>query len=269
MPRPTGELAWQRKATSKKPNQPLPGAWKRRARKGRSRVRGNSSTFALLAAGFFGVWGMSGPHRRAFAVACCAARSRSTTRPSSIRSRMLIGAGNAGRKASARCCRCSRLTGLAALAAPMALGGWLLVDEAARAEVRPAQSDRGLGKIFSINGPIQLGMSLAEDARRRRHRRLGDLESPQGRNARRSPPSRSHLALADADASDRRVLRHDDRRHVRWSPRSTCRINCGSSHKKLRMTQGRSEARAPRKRRRSARQGPDSPAAARRSRAAA
>ena len=52
------------------------------------------------------------------------------------------------------------LTALAALAAPMALGGWLLTTKPLSPKFGRLNPISGLGKIFSVQGPIQLGMSI-------------------------------------------------------------------------------------------------------------
>jgi flagellar biosynthesis protein FlhB len=119
------------------------------------------STFALLAAGFFGVWGMSGSIGEHFQNML---RASLTFDHAGIfeSSRMLIGAGAAAREGIYALMPILAFTGLAALLAPMALGGWQL--SAAGLEPKFSRLDpiAGLGKMFSINGPIQLGMSLAK-----------------------------------------------------------------------------------------------------------
>ncbi|MFP3567242.1 flagellar biosynthesis protein FlhB [Paraburkholderia sp. SIMBA_030] len=119
------------------------------------------STFALLAAGFFGVWGMSssiGEHlqgmlRTAFTFDHAGAFE---TR------RMMIGAGVASREGLYALLPILAFTGAAALLAPMALGGWLLSAKGLEPKFSRLDPIAGLGKMFSINGPIQLGMSLAK-----------------------------------------------------------------------------------------------------------
>ncbi|MGF6569864.1 flagellar biosynthetic protein FlhB [Paraburkholderia fungorum] len=119
------------------------------------------STFALLSAGFFGVWGMSGSIGEHFQGMLRA--SLTFDHASAFEtSRMLIGAGAAVREGFYALMPILAFTGLAALLAPMALGGWQL--SAAGLEPKFSRLDpiAGLGKMFSINGPIQLGMSLAK-----------------------------------------------------------------------------------------------------------
>jgi flagellar biosynthetic protein FlhB len=119
------------------------------------------ATFALLGAGFFGVWGLSGPigmhlqhlMRGAFTFDHAALFDKN---------RMLIGAANAGREGLMAVLPVLALTGLAAVAAPMALGGWLLSPNVFQFKPERLNPITGMGRIFSINGVIQLGMSLAK-----------------------------------------------------------------------------------------------------------
>ncbi|MEZ0605080.1 flagellar biosynthesis protein FlhB [Paraburkholderia sp. IW21] len=119
------------------------------------------STFALLAAGFFGVWGMSGSigeHlqrmlRSAFTFDHAGAFETH---------RMLIGAGAASREGLYALLPILAFTGAAALLAPMALGGWQLSAKGLEPKFSRLNPIEGLGKMFSINGPIQLGMSIAK-----------------------------------------------------------------------------------------------------------
>jgi len=76
--------------------------------------------------------------------------------------RMLIGAAGAGREGLMAVLPVLALTGLAALAAPMALGGWLLSPNVFQFKPERVNPIAGMGRIFSINGVIQLGMSLAK-----------------------------------------------------------------------------------------------------------
>jgi flagellar biosynthesis protein FlhB len=119
------------------------------------------STFALLAAGFYGVWGMSGSigdHLQNMLRASLTFNHASTFDTS----RMLIGAGAAGREGLYALLPILAFTGLAALLAPMALGGWLLSAKALEPKFGRLNPIQGLSRMFSINGPIQLGMSLAK-----------------------------------------------------------------------------------------------------------
>jgi flagellar biosynthesis protein FlhB len=119
------------------------------------------STFALLAAGFYGAWGMSssiGEHLQnmlraslTFDHAICFQTSR-----------MLIGAGAAGREGLYALLPVLGFTGFAALLAPLALGGWQLSAKGFEAKFSRLDPIAGFGRMFSINGPIQLGMSLAK-----------------------------------------------------------------------------------------------------------
>ena len=119
------------------------------------------ATFALLAAGFFGVWGLAGPigmhlqHMLRGAFTFDHAALVDTNR-------MLIGAGNAGREGFMAVLPILALTGLAAAIAPMALGGWLLSPKVFEVKLERLNPVAGIGRMFSINGVIQLGMSLAK-----------------------------------------------------------------------------------------------------------
>ena len=119
------------------------------------------ATFALLSAGFLGAWGMSatiGGHlqamlRGAFTFGHADAFDTS---------RMLAGAGVAAREGLLALLPVLALTGVAALLAPMALGGWLLSSKALEPKFSRLNPITGLGRIFSVTGPIQLGMALAK-----------------------------------------------------------------------------------------------------------
>ncbi len=76
--------------------------------------------------------------------------------------RMLIGAGAASREGLYALLPILAITGAAALLAPMALGGWQLSTKGLEPKFDRLNPIAGLGKIFSINGPIQLVMSLAK-----------------------------------------------------------------------------------------------------------
>jgi flagellar biosynthetic protein FlhB len=119
------------------------------------------STFALLAAGFFGVWGMSGSIGEHLQGMLRAAFTFDRAGAFETR-RMLIGAGVAGREGLYALLPVLAFTGAAALLAPMALGGWQLSAKGLEPKFNRLNPIAGLGKIFSINGPIQLGMSLAK-----------------------------------------------------------------------------------------------------------
>ena len=119
------------------------------------------STFALLAAGFFGVWGMSdsiSEHLQAMLRAAFTFDHAGAFETH----RMMIGAGAASREGLYALLPILAVTGAAALLAPMALGGWQLSTKGLEPKFERLNPIAGLGKIFSINGPIQLAMSLAK-----------------------------------------------------------------------------------------------------------
>ncbi|CAB3786631.1 Flagellar biosynthetic protein FlhB [Paraburkholderia ultramafica] len=119
------------------------------------------STFALLAAGFYGAWGMSGSigeHLQNMLRASLTFDHASSFETN----RMLIGAGVAGREGLYALLPILGFTGLAALLAPLALGGWQLSAKGLEAKFNRLNPIEGFGRMFSINGPIQLGMSLAK-----------------------------------------------------------------------------------------------------------
>ena len=119
------------------------------------------STFALLAAGFFGVWGMSGSIGEHLQGMLRAAFSFDHAGAFETR-RMMIGAGVASREGLYALLPILAFTGVAALFAPMALGGWQLSAKGLEPKFDRLNPIAGLGTMFSINGPIQLGMSLAK-----------------------------------------------------------------------------------------------------------
>lgn len=119
------------------------------------------STFALLAAGFFGVWGMSGSIGEHLQGMLRASFNFDHATVFETR-RMLIGAGAAGREGLYALLPVLAFTGAAALLAPMALGGWQLSSKGLEPKFNRLNPIEGLGKIFSINGPVQLGLSLAK-----------------------------------------------------------------------------------------------------------
>ncbi|TDG07917.1 flagellar type III secretion system protein FlhB [Paraburkholderia guartelaensis] len=119
------------------------------------------ATFALLSAGFYGTWMLSGTigeHLQAMMRGAFTFNHASAFETS----RMLIGAGVAAREGLMALMPVLALTGLAALLAPMALGGWLISTKALQPNFGRLNPMSGLGRIFSVNGPIQLGMSLAK-----------------------------------------------------------------------------------------------------------
>nr|WP_249190664.1 flagellar biosynthesis protein FlhB [Burkholderia sp. AU32357] len=119
------------------------------------------ASFALLAAGFYGAWLLAGPSgghlqamlRGAFTF------DRATAFDTH---RMLSAAGSASLEGFAALLPLLALTGVAALLAPMALGGWLISQKTFELKFDRLNPISGLGRIFSIQGPIQLGMSIAK-----------------------------------------------------------------------------------------------------------
>ncbi|MEA3118682.1 MAG: flagellar biosynthesis protein FlhB [Paraburkholderia sp.] len=119
------------------------------------------ASFALLAAGFLGVWGLAGPiaqHLQAML------RGAFTFDHAYVvdTNRMLIGAGAAGREGFFAAAPVLALTTLAALLSPMALGGWLLSTNALQFKPERVNPLTGMGRIFSVHGPIQLLMAIAK-----------------------------------------------------------------------------------------------------------
>lgn len=117
------------------------------------------ASFALLAAGFFGVWGLSGPiygHLQGIL------RGAFTFNHENVLDthQMMIGAANASKEGMLAMLPVLALTAAAALAAPMALGGWLITTKPLAPNFGLLNPISGLGKMFSSNGPIQLGMSM-------------------------------------------------------------------------------------------------------------
>jgi len=119
------------------------------------------ATVALVGAGIFGAWGMSGmigEHvqtmlRTAFTFDHAAVFDTK---------RALTGAGVVAREGAFALVPLLLLTGLAALLAPMALGGWLLSTKSIAVNFERLNPVAGIGRIFSINGVIQLGLSFAK-----------------------------------------------------------------------------------------------------------
>ncbi|WP_321901590.1 flagellar biosynthesis protein FlhB [Paraburkholderia tropica] len=119
------------------------------------------STFALLSAGFFGIWllsGTIGEHLQAMLRGALTFNHDSAFETK----RMLTGAGVASREGLMALFPVLALTGAAALLAPMALGGWLFSTKSLELKFDRLNPISGLGRIFSINGPIQLGMSMVK-----------------------------------------------------------------------------------------------------------
>jgi flagellar biosynthesis protein FlhB len=119
------------------------------------------ASFALLAAGFLGVWGLAGPiaqHLQAML------RGAFTFDHAYVvdTNRMLIDAGAAGREGLFAAAPVLALTALAALLSPMALGGWLLSTNVLQFKPERVNPLTGMGRIFSVHGPIQLVMAIAK-----------------------------------------------------------------------------------------------------------
>jgi flagellar biosynthetic protein FlhB len=119
------------------------------------------ATFALVAAGFLGAWAMSGmigEHAQTML------RTAFTFNHDTVfdTKRTLAGSGVVAREGAYMLLPLLVLTGVAALLAPMALGGWLLSTKSLSLNFGRLNPVAGLGRILSINGPIQLGMSLAK-----------------------------------------------------------------------------------------------------------
>jgi flagellar biosynthesis protein FlhB len=119
------------------------------------------STFALLSAGFFGAWMLSGTIGEHLETMLRGAFSFNHAVVFDT-SRMLSGAGVAAREGLYAVFPVLALTGAAALLSPMALGGWLFSTQALQPNFGRLNPISGLGRMFSWNGPIQLGMSLAK-----------------------------------------------------------------------------------------------------------
>jgi flagellar biosynthesis protein FlhB len=117
------------------------------------------TSFALLSAGFFGIWGLSSPISLHMQSILRGALSFNHDTVLDTR-QMLIGASTAGREAAMALFPVLALTGLAALAAPMALGGWLLSTKPLAPNFGRLNPAKGIGRIFSSQGPIMLGMSI-------------------------------------------------------------------------------------------------------------
>jgi flagellar biosynthesis protein FlhB len=119
------------------------------------------STFALTGAGFLGAWGLSGmlaEHVKKMLRTAFTFDHATAVDPHVA----LMSAAAMAREGAWVLAPLLLLTGLAALLAPMALGGWLLSTSTIRVNFNRLNPVSGLGRIFSINGPIQLGMSFAK-----------------------------------------------------------------------------------------------------------
>ncbi|MGA7776360.1 MAG: flagellar biosynthesis protein FlhB [Paraburkholderia sp.] len=118
-------------------------------------------SFALLSAGFYGVWAMSGPIGDHLASMLRSALTFDHAKVFAPR-QMLIGAGAASREGFHALLPILALTGGAALLSPLALGGWHVSSAPLSPKFSRLDPIAGLGRIFSLNGPLQLGMSLAK-----------------------------------------------------------------------------------------------------------
>jgi flagellar biosynthetic protein FlhB len=118
-------------------------------------------SFALLSAGFYGVWSLSGTIGDHLGSMVRGALMFNHDSVFETR-RMLIGAGVAGIEGLHALLPILALTGVAALLAPLALGGWHVSTTSLEPKFSRLDPIAGLGRVFSINGVIQLGMSLAK-----------------------------------------------------------------------------------------------------------
>ncbi|MBN3767870.1 flagellar biosynthesis protein FlhB [Burkholderia sp. Ac-20365] len=119
------------------------------------------ATVALVSAGFFGAWGMSGmigEHVQRMLRMAFTFDHQLAVDPRLA----LISAGAQVMQGAWMLLPLLLLMGLAALVAPMALGGFLLSAKSLEPNFGRLNPISGLGKIFSINGTVQLGMSLAK-----------------------------------------------------------------------------------------------------------
>jgi flagellar biosynthetic protein FlhB len=118
-------------------------------------------SFALLSAGFFGTWAMSGRIGDHLGAMMRGGLMFDHANVFETR-RMLIGAADAGREGLYALLPILAMTGAAALLAPLALGGWHVSTASLQPKFSRLDPIAGLGRMFSINGPIQLGMSFAK-----------------------------------------------------------------------------------------------------------
>ncbi|MEC4769374.1 flagellar biosynthesis protein FlhB [Burkholderia cenocepacia] len=119
------------------------------------------ASFALLAAGVYGAWLLAGPSGGHLQAMLRGAFTFDRATAFDTR-RMLSAAGSASLEGFAALLPLLALTGVAALLAPMALGGWLISQKTFELKFDRLNPISGLGRIFSIQGPIQLGMSIAK-----------------------------------------------------------------------------------------------------------
>jgi flagellar biosynthetic protein FlhB len=121
------------------------------------------ATFALLAAGFGGIWAMSGAIGRHL-LDMLGGALRFDHASAFDTNRMLSEAGVAGRQGLLALAPVFALTSVAAVAGPLALGGWLLSLKPLEPKFSRINPMSGLGRMFSPNVPIQLGLSFGKAA---------------------------------------------------------------------------------------------------------
>ncbi|WP_153074289.1 flagellar biosynthesis protein FlhB [Paraburkholderia bonniea] len=119
------------------------------------------TSFALLAAGFLGMWAFAVPIGEHFQTMLHKAFSFNHATVFDTH-RMLADAALISREGLFALWPVLALTGGAALFAPIALGGWLISAQALEPKFKRLNPLAGLGRMFSINGPVQLGMSLVK-----------------------------------------------------------------------------------------------------------
>jgi flagellar biosynthesis protein FlhB len=117
------------------------------------------ASFALLAAGFAGMYSMSGSISAHLQSILRGAFTFDHTMVLDTH-QMMIGAGNASKEGLLTILPVLGMTAVAALVAPMALGGWLLTTKTLAPNFGRLNPISGLGKMFSMQGPVQLGMSV-------------------------------------------------------------------------------------------------------------
>ncbi len=119
------------------------------------------TSFALLSAGFLGMWALAVPIGEHFQLMLRQAFSFNHATVFDTH-RMLSDAALISREGLLALLPVLALTGAAALFAPIALGGWLISAKSLEPKFSRLNPIAGLGRMFSINGPVQLGMSLAK-----------------------------------------------------------------------------------------------------------
>ncbi|OJA78561.1 flagellar biosynthesis protein FlhB [Burkholderia ubonensis] len=119
------------------------------------------ASFALLASGFYGTWLLAGPIGQHLQTMLRGAFTFDRGIAFDT-NRMLTSAGSVSLEGLAALAPLLAMMGVAALLAPMALGGWLISSKTFELKLDRLNPITGLGRIFSVQGPIQLGMSLAK-----------------------------------------------------------------------------------------------------------